>query len=130
MKERNYQTIEFISKSAAPSNGMSLIAIGFKIIIIIFLLSILLKDDSASTLGFKCEFKDGLNEGGECGNPGLHSHLPTLFGASVNLESVGGTVMHFLEEVLPRLVASSLMFYIGICCSYVGLVHLKVIKPD
>ncbi len=30
---------------------------------------------------------------------------------------------------LPRLVAAAFTYHIGFCCSFVGLVHLKVIKP-
>jgi len=34
----------------------------------------------------------------------------------------------FIRELLPRLVAASFTYHIGLCCLYVGMAHLKIIR--
>ena len=43
---------------------------------------------------------------------------------------ITANLVHFINNVLPRLVASALTMYIGICLGYVGLVHLTWISPN
>ena len=43
--------------------------------------------------------------------------------------SIGSGIVHVVNDTIPRLVASALTAYIGVCCGYVGLVHLGFVMP-
>lgn len=90
--------MELTTTLPAPSNT-SIISVILKIAIIALFLFLIVKDSN--------------------GNPKDINilHLEEYYDAS-------STIAHIINDILPKLVASGLTFYVGICCGYVGLVHL------
>ena len=47
----------------------------------------------------------------------------------IDLERFLQVLTRFCNHVIPRLVSSGLLFYLGICCGYIGFVQLGWVKP-
>ena len=127
------QIMEITSKLSAPSSRTSTTTIVLKLIVIgILLYMIMILNHPDPALNLQCalhvyavEDEQSNNEVGECGVL-KESIMPLL----LDVDSIGVTGVHFINEILSRLVASALIVYVGICCGYVGLVHTKLISPD
>lgn len=90
--------MELTTRLPAPSNT-SIICVIIKIAIILLFLFLIVEDSHE--------------------NPKDISHQEYH-----DTTSSSSPMAHFINDTLPRLVASGLTFYVGICCGYVGLVHL------
>jgi len=89
--------MELTTKLPAPSNT-SIISVISKIAIIALFLFLIVKDS--------------------------HDENPKDISNLEEYHDTSSPIAHFINDTLPKLVASGLTFYVGICCGYVGLVHL------
>jgi hypothetical protein len=46
------------------------------------------------------------------------------------LNGLAAVATDFFHESFPKLVASGITMYLGVCCGYVGLIHLNVLKNN
>ena len=125
--------MEITSTLSAPSSRTNIISIAMKLVVIGILLKIALNHPEKGTQESQCTEQQADQQNEECRMKGFI--LPSLISliqlqVEINAQSIGVAVMHFFNETLPRIVASAFVAYLGICCGYVGLAHLKIISPD
>ena len=127
--------MEITTKMSSPSSRTSTKTIIFKLIIIGILLYILIHNPTLSP-SLECSEEEGKEE---CKveveaevEAEVKANYDTIvtFMDTMNMDNILISINYFVNEKLPRYVASALLIHVGICCGYVGLVHMQIISPD
>lgn len=123
--------MEITTKMASPSSRTSIKTIIFKLIIIGILLYILIHNPTLSP-SLECSEEEGREECKVEVEAEVKANYDTIvtFMDTMNMDNILISINYFVNEKLPRYVASALLIHVGICCGYVGLVHMQIISPD